>query len=126
MRKCYLAGPMRSKPNYNYPAFTEGARKLRDAGWEVFNPAEMDIEEDKVDYSALNMSTEEQIDAATAASCRKFARRDLICIIDNLKAENGDAIVLLPDWDESEGAIAELGVSQWVKLENLTLEEALG
>jgi len=125
-RKCYLAGPMRSKPEFNYPAFMEGAAALRAKGWDVFNPAEMDIEEGDVTEDLLELSIEEQkCLAGTPANARRFAWRDVKCLIKKLLAERGDAIVLLPDWQESVGANAERAVAIWVGLKVLTLEEAL-
>lgn len=38
--KLYVAGPMSGYPENNYPAFNEVSRLLRDAGYEVVNPAE--------------------------------------------------------------------------------------
>lgn len=126
MAKCYLAGPMRSKPEFNYPAFMAGAAALRAAGWEVFNPAEMDVAEDEQDPGFLEMTREEQEAYAGApVNARRYARRDCRVLIDQLRAEDGDAIVLLPDWHESTGAQAELWVSKWVGLHVMTLEEAL-
>ena len=43
--KIYIAGPMSGLPNNGYDAFHRKAAHLRAAGWEVVNPAEMDLEE---------------------------------------------------------------------------------
>ena len=112
--KCYLAGPMRSRPDNNNAAFMAGATALRAAGWIVFNPAEMDSEE------AMELGRMTEGDAL-----REIMRRDLRVLTDELKAENGDAIVLLPGWEESTGAVAERGVAIWATLRILELDEAL-
>lgn len=122
-RSCYIAGPMRGLPEYNYPAFMDAANKLRKLGWLVFNPAEMDIESDHEDYTARTIEQQKLHDSAAAA--RRFADRDTRVIIRELRAERGDAIILLPDWNHSTGACAELRVAEWVKLEVLDLAEAL-
>ena len=40
--KLYLAGPMTGLPGYNFAEFNRVSKILRDAGHEVFNPAEID------------------------------------------------------------------------------------
>jgi hypothetical protein len=114
---------MRSKPNYNYPAFMKAAKKLREDGWIVHNPAEMDIAADGVDYGAQGLSLDEQ--AAHAGSppvARKYAKRDIDCIL-SLKGEYGDTLFLLPDWKDSTGAMAEAAVARWVGVEVVELGE---
>ncbi len=122
-RSCYIAGPMRGLPEYNYPAFMDAATRLRQLGWMVFNPAEMDIESDHEDYTARTIEEQQLHDSAAVA--RRFAERDVHVLIRTLRAENRDAIIMLPGWRGSTGAIAELGVAQWVKLEVLPLKWAL-
>jgi hypothetical protein len=36
----YVSGPMSGLPDYNFPAFDTAARRLRDVGYTVINPAE--------------------------------------------------------------------------------------
>ena len=125
MPRCYIAGPMRSKPEFNYPAFMEAERRLKLNGWEVFNPAQMDIDHD--DGGAdLTLSIDEQHEHASApVNARRYAWRDCGILIKTMRAEEGDAIVMLPDWEESTGAIAERAIAKWVGLSIMTLEEAL-
>lgn len=123
--RCYLAGPMRTKPEFNYPAFMAGAKALRENGWEVFNPAEMDIEQDNQDEEFTKMTIEQQkAHAGAPMNARRYARRDTRILIEKLRAEKGDAIVVLPDWEESTGAKAEVAIARWVGLRLLTLKEA--
>ena len=127
IKACYLAGRMRGVPQFNYPAFMAGADALRAAGWNVYNPAEMDLAADDPDPAFLTMTVKEQeAHAGNPANARRYARRDCGVIIDQLRAEDGDAIVVLPGWEKSTGARAEVAVSRWVGLAVLTLEEALG
>ena len=123
-RKAYISGPMRSKPDLNYPAFDSAAAELRKAGWIVYNPAEMDRNEDGIDWSKQGFTIEEQKELAAKYS-RRFAWRDLKLLVRKMKAENGDAVVLLDDWEESVGANAERAVGMWVGLKIMTFKEAL-
>ena len=125
MPKCYVAGPMRSKPEFNYPAFMEAEQQLRLNGWDVYNPAQMDIDHD--DGGAdMSLSIDEQHEhASSPENARRYAWRDCMILIDTLRAEDGDAIVMLPDWEESTGAVAERAIAKWVGLDIMTLEEAL-
>lgn len=40
MNRIYIAGPMTGQLDLNYPAFNAEAKKLRELGYEVENPAE--------------------------------------------------------------------------------------
>ena len=43
-KRLYVAGPMRGIKDFNFPAFDEAATFLRNAGYEVCNPADRDRE----------------------------------------------------------------------------------
>ena len=113
---------MRSKPEFNYPAFNDAAKSLRADGWRVFNPAEMDVQNDGI----LNLSMtiqDQRRHSGDYENARRYAGRDIHILIEELRAERGDAIVLLPGWENSVGAIAEKCVAEWLGLDVLTFEE---
>jgi len=123
MSSCYISGPMRGIKEYNYPAFMSAAKELRELGWKVFNPAEMDIENDEMDYASRTL--EEQKIHDKHSNTRRFARRDLRILLDELAAEDGDAVIVLLGWMNSIGARAEVAVAEWVGLPIIPLPEAL-
>ena len=89
-RKIYIAGPMNGMPNNGYDAFNRKAVQLREAGWDVINPAEMDVE------AGLDPDRE-----FTRFDYMQAARRDLKVI------REVDAIYLLHGYEESPGAAWE-------------------
>ena|ERR1700733_2790240 len=103
MTKVYLAGPMSGIPKFNFPAFIEAARELRDRGFEVVSPAEMDDAED----SGAALASPDGCITAHAKVTNKtwgdFLARDV-----KLIADSGiEGIVFLPDWTSSRGAKLE-------------------
>jgi hypothetical protein len=108
MAKVYIAGPMRGYPELNFPAFDKAAALGRSLGWEVLSPADMD----------RNAGFDEKEDASpifNPEKIREFIRRDSD-VIRELKAEEGDAIALLPGWHNSTGAKAEVALALWGQL----------
>ncbi len=89
--RIYLAGPMSGLPDYNFPEFNRWAALLRDQGYEVVNPAEMD-------------------GGDTSRPREYYMRRDL----PHLFAVN--AIYLLPGWRMSRGVHTELTVARAIGL----------
>ena len=80
--RVYIAGPMTGLPDYNYPAFFEAEGKIADTGADVFNPARHGIDPQK-----------------THEEYMREALLDLCCC---------DAMVLLPGWENSQGALVEI------------------
>jgi nucleoside 2-deoxyribosyltransferase len=79
--KIYVAGPMTNMPNFNFPAFHAMAARLRAAGHQVENPAEINPD-----------------------PCAEWTE----CMFADLKAiSQCDAIVMLPGWEQSPGAQIE-------------------
>jgi len=50
----YLAGPMSGMPEHNYPIFMAYAKKLKDAGYVVWNPAEQNSIDDSPQKCMIN------------------------------------------------------------------------
>lgn len=96
VRTVYISGPMRGRPDYNYPQFHEVAKALRRNGlgsgeflpsFNVLNPAEnFDGDQDRPIHEYLALDIRQVLDA--------------------------DAVVLLPGWRNSEGARLEIAVAQ--------------
>lgn len=79
--RLYLAGPMSGLPELNFPAFHAAAAALRERGFVIENPAE--------------------INADPTAGWRDCMRADIKVLVDC------DGIALLPGWENSRGAKLE-------------------
>jgi len=96
--KLYLCGPMTGYADLNHPAFFKAETHLMSMGYEVINPAKMD-EELGLDPHKGVMDHEFLKDAV---------KRDLDAVM------TCDGIALLPEWEGSKGARAEVAVAQWL------------
>ncbi len=107
-RVLYLAGPMRGIAFYNFPMFDRVAAALRDVGYEVINPADEDRKEDNFDPTL-------EPKFANPAYCVVQPGMDFGKIIRRCfeAVMRCDEIVLLPGWENSVGAIAELFIAVW-------------
>lgn len=94
----YICGPMSGIEDLNHPAFFKAESRLKEQGHEVINPAAID-EQLGLDPHQGVMDPE---------FLKKAAQRDLEAVIAS------DGIALLPDWEKSKGAKAELAVAQWL------------
>lgn len=106
----YIAGPMRGIEDFNFPAFDRARDAFLACGYAVISPADIDRAAD------VTMPTQE--DAAKATSQRKYAFRDFHAL-HFLLGENGDGIVMLPNWESSTGAAGELFLARWLGLKVL-------
>jgi hypothetical protein len=89
--RIYVSGPMSGIEQLNFPLFTRTAVHLRNIGWEVINPAE--------------------INAGKNADW-------LDCMAADLAAMKGcTAICMLPGWEQSFGARIEHLVAQKLGLD---------
>jgi Domain of unknown function (DUF4406) len=99
--KIYLAGPMRGIRDFNFPAFSAGAKLLRAQGHDVFSPHEKD-EEMHGPEAYKSVRGDEREATAKGFNLRTALYEDTkyICL-------EADAIRMLPGWEFSNGALAE-------------------
>lgn len=103
-KKIYVAGPMRGVPQFNFPAFINAAKVLRAKGYEVFSPAERDLHAG-FDYRDTTGSDEDM--RRQNFSLREALGDDLEWI-----SQHADAVALLPGWERSTGANAEVATAK--------------
>lgn len=101
--RVYLSGPMTGLPDLNYPAFTAAATALREAGHEVYNPAEWETKYNGGEFNLI---------LAFADYCHHICRE-------------AEAVVVLPGWEDSPGATAETSLARAIGKPVLTLDEVL-
>lgn len=88
---------MRGWPENNFPAFSEAVRELESRGFRMTSPHQMDLD---LGFNPSDIPSEEFIKE---------------CILRDLEAiSQSEAIVFLPGWQESEGAMAEYHVAKWM------------
>lgn len=96
----YLSGPMTGIPDYNYPAFREASKKLRDFGQVVFDPSEA-------------------FDGRTDLPKEVYMRKDIEMLL------QADVVALLPGWQDSSGAQLEVEVAKQCGIPIRLLDELL-
>lgn len=96
--KIYVAGPMTGLPDYNYPEFHAAADLLRKAGYEVFNPAEIEDSANPPkmwhEYMRLGLT------------------KMLLC----------QGVALLDGYENSKGALIEINLAYSLGMELRTLD----
>lgn len=96
--RLYIAGPMSGLPNLNHPAFNAAAQALRDAGYDVVNPVDLNPPP-PANYLQLS-------DAERRGLWRECMRRDITGLM------TCDNVALLDDWTYSEGAAIEVTTAE--------------
>jgi hypothetical protein len=84
---------MTGYPEWNFPAFHAAAKTLRDFGYEVVSPAEIDLE--------TGFDPSAPVSDFTPADRVAALRRDVQAIL------GVDGVALLEGWESSEGAKVE-------------------
>lgn len=98
--KLYISGPMTGIVNKNKEAFYALADKLKDLGYSIVNPAELDI---------LDPATKEEY----LHNLKRDLKHLLIC----------DGLVLLDNWQASRGATLEVMLAYELEMPIYTLKE---
>lgn len=109
----YLAGKMRGEPEFAFPAFAEGTRRLRVLGHHVLSPAEEDIARG---FDPTGMTGNEDL------SEHGFDLRHALGIDTAWICEHADAVIVLPGWERSSGATAEVALAKALGLPAYELE----
>jgi Domain of unknown function (DUF4406) len=111
--KIYLAGPMRGIPDLNFPAFDRYAYQLRREGHKVFNPAEADLERQRV-------KTVDEVIAKRELDPKNFDRS---CIDSDVTRIIwwADAIAFMPGWENSSGCAVEFALAKFLGLKFMYL-----
>ena len=94
--KWYLAGPMTGYDQQNFPLFDSVATKLREQGYDIVSPAELDSPEER----AIALAN-----ARSAQTWGDFLARDVKII-----ADRAQGIIFLSGWQQSRGARLEATV----------------
>lgn len=98
--KWYLAAPMTGVPQFNFPALIAATTALRDNGYTITTPAELDSPD--VQAAAMASATGDQADVNMIETWGNMLARDVKIITDEM-----DGIVFLPGWEKSKGARLE-------------------
>lgn len=94
----YISGPMSGLPEFNFPAFTEAAKKLRELGHIVISPHE--IEQPALTWEAC-------------------MRQDIKQLMD------ADMVVVLPGWEKSKGANIEVDIAIGLGMQIIRIKELI-
>jgi len=102
MKTIYIAGPMTGLPEFNYPAFFKAENRIGHE-WRVLNPARMD---------GIDTTGMKGLHSEVPEFCLKQAmKRNCHAICES------DAIYMLKGWEHSRGAMVELQLAIYLKLE---------
>lgn len=95
--RVYISGPMSGIADHNFPAFNAAAARLRAAGLEVVNPAEINVD--------------------TALGWHECLRKDMSALAECT------TLALLPGWQNSNGAHLELHVAHRLGMRIVLIDE---
>lgn len=98
MKTLYLAGPMTGYEFHNFPAFDKAAAELREQGFKVISPADIDRE---LGYDGMK-----NLESPPPELLKIMFMRDLLAVMYEV-----DEVALLPGWRKSKGACIEVALA---------------
>ena len=98
--RIYISGPMTGIPNKNAPAFMSAEAHCEMKGWTVENPVRLDEDLERMHRSI----------GKSPPTYEDYLRRDIQLLA------RCDAIVMLPGWSRSRGALLEAKVATEIGL----------
>lgn len=109
----YVAGPMAGMPDHNFPAFEAATRILSEHGVTVVSPHE------DVSVAHLKLAEELGEDYRNSPEYRNYLARDIGLVA------KCDALVLLPGYEHSKGAMAEVYFARAVGIPCYSIKDML-
>jgi hypothetical protein len=114
----YIAGPMSTVGNYNFPLFDYVCDRLRKTGCVVFNPAE---------HAREKIGSLETIKKMDKAELEYAIRHELFPEQVAWICRHANVVMMLPGWEQSEGSKIERAIGLYFQKEvreapNIVLE----
>lgn len=112
MNNTYVAGPMTGIPAFNFPAFFAAEDELKNRGFDVINPARKD------GFDPTGMTGKEDL-STVGFDLRQVLAWDLE------QVAKVDLVVVLPNYEVSRGARAEVATADALGVPVITLDRVL-
>lgn len=121
--KVYLAGPMGSKPMFNFQVFEECSQWLQYAfDWDVVSPHQLDIDSGRMDYTCRTEHGDDysfrQFSSVNMSGT--YNKRDALAD-DMRNMLNCDKFIIMDGWQEAYGVIKQIMVAKWMGMELLQI-----
>jgi len=110
----YIAGPMRGHDDLNFPAFDAARDRGIALGYNIISPADMDREHG-IDPTDGPCVAADEYDNLSPMILHGIVERD-VGVIMSLRPEREDGVAVLPGYQHSIGARAEVALASWLGL----------
>jgi len=98
--KLYISGPMTGYAELNYPAFTQAAQLLRDAGYDVVSPHELNPQDAESWVECMKVDIRALLDCGGVATLVGHEKSKGAILENTIAAAMGLEIKSLADWLE--------------------------